>query len=588
MELKARGVKRMQKKTSRQLDKKQSMTASIDKVDSLIPDYLQTMLPIPLKRLSTNIVGRKKKRDDSIDTSPRLGRKNKPISMRKTKKSMVQDFSTADAFMKTFWAGGLGEDPPSEALKLVRKDIGVLVKGNIINCPAPVSDLSSDFLPKRFATICANLGVKRPSPVQMQCWPAILNGSNLLAIAPTGSGKTLAFCLPMIPHILAQIDHKKLLMGIDQKKKVYTPESSNKLAPKALVLVPTRELALQVVSVLKSLRRTCGIFSGAVYGGQDKDEQLAKLKGDCGGGGDLHVLVATPGRLEDFLYSGNDGSHLYLDVGSVTYLVMDEADRMLTMGFADQLNAISNCIRPDRQTMLFSATFPGKLREAAESWVREAVVIRCNAVEFAVRESASGEKDIKMTVDDVEGDEEGDKDEDDDEEGADDEEDKEEGEEGGDADSAGEGDVQAAKKVKFNGDAAGEPVDTASSLTISPTVAQKIHVCAAHKKPRLLLKYITAVREQEKTDMVRQKGPMIIFCNKIKTLKFVQDFLRRQKVVVDALHGGLVQSVRETVLQQFKSVRYNPPPPPSPLTHQPPPTPSNALSMLLNTHHCMP
>ncbi|KAJ1433674.1 P-loop containing nucleoside triphosphate hydrolase protein [Ochromonadaceae sp. CCMP2298] len=537
MELKARGVKRLQKAKARSLDKRSSHTASIDRADSQTPDFLHSMLPVPKKRSSTTIVHRKRQRDTSIDTAPRLGRKNKPLSMRKTKPSMIQDFSKAAAFMKTFWAGGLGEDPPSEALKLLRKDIGVLVKGNIINCPAPVSDLQSEFIPKRFAIICGNLGVTKPSPVQMQCWPAILNGANLLAIAPTGSGKTLAFCLPMIPHILAQIDQKKL------QSKAYIPESGNKLSPKALVLVPTRELALQVVSVLKALRRSCGIYSGAVYGGQDKNEQLAKLKFDCGGGGDLHVLVATPGRLEDLLYTAHDGSALKLDVSSVTYLVMDEADRMLTMGFADQLNAISSCIRPDRQTMLFSATFPGKLREAAEEWVSEAVVVRCSAVEFA---STSNTGKEKVFVEGGEGEEE------DEMEISDEEGEGEEGEEGGE----GEGAEPAVKKVKFDA-AVDTSQDTASSLTISPSVAQRIHVCASHKKPRLLLKYITAMREQEKTDKVRQKGPMIIFCNKIKTLKFVQDFLRRQKVVVDALHGGLVQSVRETVLKNFKSGKTN-------------------------------
>lgn len=95
-----------------------------------------------------------------------------------------------------------------------------------------------------------------------------------------------------------------------------------------------------------------------------------------------------------------------------------------------------------------------------------------------------------------------------------------------------------------------------SSLTISPTVQQRIHVCASHKKPRLLLKYVTTVREQEKANRVRQAGPMIIFCNKIKTLKFVHDFLKRQNIKADALHGQLAQHVRETILANFKSVRF--------------------------------
>jgi superfamily II DNA/RNA helicase len=86
-----------------------------------------------------------------------------------------------------------------------------------------------------------------------------------------------------------------------------------------------------------------------------------------------------------------------------------------------------------------------------------------------------------------------------------------------------------------------DPADNkTSSLTISPTVAQHIHVCASHKKPRLLLKYIATVREQEKTAKVRQAGPMIIFCNKIKTLKFVHDFLKRQNVKVSCVCGCIL------------------------------------------------
>jgi superfamily II DNA/RNA helicase len=93
-----------------------------------------------------------------------------------------------------------------------------------------------------------------------------------------------------------------------------------------------------------------------------------------------------------------------------------------------------------------------------------------------------------------------------------------------------------------------------SSLTLSKTITQIVHVCATHKKPRLLIKSITKIREQEKEDKLRQPGALLIFCTKIKTLKFVEDFLRRQQVPIAVLHGQLPQAQREKTLNDFKCV----------------------------------
>ena len=95
------------------------------------------------------------------------------------------------------------------------------------------------------------------------------------------------------------------------------------------------------------------------------------------------------------------------------------------------------------------------------------------------------------------------------------------------------------------------------SLTISPTVSQIVHVCAAHKKPRLLIRFITSVREQEKIHKMRQPGAMMIFATKIKSVKFVVDFLNRQNITSEPLHGQLPQSQRERALNDFKAVSFN-------------------------------
>jgi len=244
---------------------------------------------------------------------------------------------------KCFWVGPPGQDPVSDDVKQMRKLSGILVRGNLSHCPAPIQSMNSEGVPPIFSKIFNSLNLSKPSAVQMQCGPAVLAGANLLCIAPTGSGKTFAYGLPLAPHITQQISGAS--------------EVSKKPKPIGLILVPTRELAIQITSSLQPLRRFASIRTVAVYGGQDKDAQLTLLQANI----PPHIIVATPGRLLDLLCSNK------ISLSAVTYLVVDEADRMLSMGFEEQLNAISSQIRPDRQAMLFSATFPGRLRDAANS-----------------------------------------------------------------------------------------------------------------------------------------------------------------------------------------------------------------------------
>lgn len=320
-ELKARSLKRMQKKQARVMSKR----SKPEDPENKSFDYIETMLPIPLKRTSKRKITTKKKGDE-VKTTPKVEKSN-PHALRKSADQLKTDFADAEPFQRVFWKGASGEENPSEELKILRKEIGVLVKGRVGSCPPPVLTVSDEGLPKSFGKFCTAQNIFKPSVVQKQCWPAILNGANVLGIAPTGSGKTLAFSLPMVPHIEAQIlemtnIHAKRKLSLNQKI----------MQPFALVLTPTRELAVQVVSVLKPMKRLFGITSGAVYGGIDKSEQLHTLKLACGEE-PLHVLVATPGRLQDYLYTASAGNALQLDVSRVTYLVMDEADRMLSMGF---------------------------------------------------------------------------------------------------------------------------------------------------------------------------------------------------------------------------------------------------------------
>merc|ERR1719410_2115814 len=165
-----------------------------------------------------------------------------------------------------------------------------------------------------------------------------MSGRDMIGVAETGSGKTLAFLLPAIVHINAQ----PLLRPGD--------------GPIALVVAPTRELAKQIKVECDKFGYTSQLKNTCVYGGAPKRDQAAILRRG------IEILIATPGRLIDFLSSQTT------NLQRVTYLVMDEADRMLDMGFEPQIRQIVSQIRPDRQVLMFSATWPKEVQSLANSF----------------------------------------------------------------------------------------------------------------------------------------------------------------------------------------------------------------------------
>jgi superfamily II DNA/RNA helicase len=179
-------------------------------------------------------------------------------------------------------------------------------------------------------------GINSPFAIQDLVLPDALAGVDILAAAPTGSGKTLAFGLPVIMRTAGAGGH-----------------------PSALVLVPTRELASQIVADLEPLAAACDLRVAAVYGGTSVGGQAKKVRA-------AEILVATPGRLNDLL-----GQQL-LSLGSVRVLVLDEADRMLDMGFRPQVDRILERIPRNRQTMLFSATLDGPVADLARTYTDNA------------------------------------------------------------------------------------------------------------------------------------------------------------------------------------------------------------------------
>jgi ATP-dependent RNA helicase RhlE len=182
-------------------------------------------------------------------------------------------------------------------------------------------------------------GITEPFPIQAMVWDDVRAGRDTLARSKTGSGKTLGFALP----IVERLDPKATAL------------------PAALILVPTRELAQQVREDVRDIAAATNLTVKAVYGGTNVREQAR-------GVGAAHILIATPGRLDDLATRG------LVDLGAVTVLVLDEADRMLDMGFQPQVDRIVRRLPKDRQTMFFSATLDGAVGRIADVYTRDAVL----------------------------------------------------------------------------------------------------------------------------------------------------------------------------------------------------------------------
>ena len=200
------------------------------------------------------------------------------------------------------------------------------------------------------------LGFTEPTPIQARAIPEVLKGNDVLALAQTGSGKTAAFCLPLL--------HKLQLA-----KEANSLSRPSKAQVQTLILVPTRELAAQVGETINTLSQhlPVGLKTTVVFGGVSINPQMMGLRG----GADL--VVATPGRLLDLI------DHNALNLSSVSTLVLDEADRLLDLGFADELARVLALLPEDRQTLFFSATFPQSVLSLADTLLRNPSRIEVDA-----------------------------------------------------------------------------------------------------------------------------------------------------------------------------------------------------------------
>ncbi|CAL8141419.1 unnamed protein product [Orchesella dallaii] len=224
---------------------------------------------------------------------------------------------------------------------------GIRVKGR--GCPKPIKTWAHAGLSKKEMEVLRKLGFEKPTPIQTQAIPAIMSGRDLIGIAKTGSGKTLAFLLPMFRHILDQ------------------PSLEETDGPISVIMAPTRELCLQIGKDAKKFCKSLNLRVVCVYGGTGISEQIAELKRGA------EVIVCTPGRMIDML-TANSGR--VTNLRRVTYVVLDEADRMFDMGFEPQVMRIVDNVRPDRQTVMFSATFPRQMEALARRILTKPIEIQ--------------------------------------------------------------------------------------------------------------------------------------------------------------------------------------------------------------------
>lgn len=275
-----------------------------------------------------------------------------------------------------------------EEVKKYCLDKGITVQGK---APKPIQSFHEANFPDYVLDAVVAQGYEFPTSIQAQGWPIALSGQDMVGIAQTGSGKTLAYILPAIVHINNQCD-------------VQRGEG-----PIVLILAPTRELAQQIQQVINAtpnsssciprpkfqvahaFGKTSRIRNTCVFGGAPKGPQARDLERG------VEICIATPGRLIDFLERGTT------NLERCTYLVLDEADRMLDMGFEPQIRKVLSQIRPDRQTLMWSATWPKEVKKLALDFMQSYVQLNVGSLELAANHNImqivdvcqEHEKDIK-------------------------------------------------------------------------------------------------------------------------------------------------------------------------------------------------
>merc|ERR1719427_686941 len=305
-----------------------------------------------------------KKKDKNKEASTEEPPAKKKKKKDKVKVETEEIVKEKGAFRKIFYK------PTESTIAMPDKDVAKFREEHLMNITGrlaevykPLQSFDDFCLDKKIMSVCKDF--KTPTPIQAQCWPIIASGRDIIGIAETGSGKTLAFSLPAIAHMLHR--YQNPVPGIPAN-------------PIMLVLSPTRELAMQTQVVMEQAGKECEIRSVCCYGGVPKWDQKRALRWG------VEVVVATPGRLKDLVHMG------CVSLAGISYLVLDEADRMLDQGFEDDIRQIIGMTHKERQTCLFSATWPEAIRNLAREFLTDPVKVTVGS------DALSANKKIKQVI----------------------------------------------------------------------------------------------------------------------------------------------------------------------------------------------
>jgi ATP-dependent RNA helicase DDX5/DBP2 len=286
---------------------------------------------------------------ESLRRRPQRPRKRRPTGQPPQKAQLGHEESSSlqEGLLRA--PSGCGQ-PLQVRVEQYRRSKEITIDGD---APNPIQNFTEASFPDYVMHEIQKQGYDSPTAIQAQGWPIAMNGRDLVGIAQTGSGKTLAYILPAIVHINNQ------------------PPITRGDGPIALVLAPTRELAQQIQQVAQDFGSSSYVRNTCIFGGAPKGPQARDLERG------VEICIATPGRLIDFLEKGTT------NLQRCTYLVLDEADRMLDMGFEPQIRKIIEQIRPDRQTLMWSATWPKEVRKLASDFLRTYIQINIGSLQLS-------------------------------------------------------------------------------------------------------------------------------------------------------------------------------------------------------------
>ena len=262
-----------------------------------------------------------------------------------------------------------GEPIDPKAAKLTEEEVAAYREEHAIKVaqgtPDPITRFEDAPFPRKLVAALLKQGYESPTPIQAQAWPIAVKGKDVIAIAKTGSGKTCGFLLPALAKIV-----KRGATAAPDMEMVDGRFRPAAVVPHAIVLAPTRELAIQIGDECAKFCPAAGAKVVTLYGGASKGDQLRALRSGA------DVFVATPGRLHDFL-APPPGFSAPVSARNAHYVVLDEADRMLDMGFEPQIKKIIKMCPTARQTLMFTATWPDGVRKIADTFLQpDAALVR--------------------------------------------------------------------------------------------------------------------------------------------------------------------------------------------------------------------